>query len=152
MLVNFRPINRYYLCRGNSEGIVRRSYPRFHPARRDLKGQRSLQRHQMCDVMESRREGPFVRHQISPVPKAGPDRVSSAGVRGGENQALRTGSGFCLHERGPRIPPTRADRGRLETERREVLKQPSRPRLSVYLSVSLRALLVTKWKICEQDV
>lgn len=30
------------------------------------------------------RERPFVRHQISPVPKAEPDRVSSAGVRGEE--------------------------------------------------------------------
>lgn len=82
-------------------------------------GQRSLQRHQMCDVMESRSEGPFVRHQISPVPKAGPDRVSSAGVLGSETQALRTGSSFCLHERGPWIPPTRAGRGRLETVWRE---------------------------------
>lgn len=81
----------------------------------------------MCAVMESRREGPFVRHQISPVPKAGPDRVSSAGVRGGETQALRTGSGFCLHERGPWIPPTRADRRRLETGKREAVKQLSRP-------------------------
>ena len=91
----------------------------------------------MCAVMESRREGPFVRHQISPVPKAGLDRVSSAGVRGAETQALRTGSGFCLHERGPWIPPTRAKRGRLETGRREVLKQASCSRLSVYLTVAL---------------
>lgn len=73
-------------------------------------GQRS-QRHQMCRVMESRREGPFVRHQISSVPKAGPDRVSSAGVQGGETQALRTVSSFCLLERAPWIPPTGADRG-----------------------------------------
>lgn len=66
----------------------------------------------MCDVMVIRSEGPFVRHQISLVPKAGPDRVSSAGVLGGETQALRTGSDFCLHERGPWIPPTTAGRGR----------------------------------------
>lgn len=146
MLVNFRPINRFYLCRGNSEGIMRWSYPRFHPARRDLKWQRSLQRHQMCDVMESRREGPFVRHQISPVPKAGPDRVSSASVWGGETQALRTGSGFCLHERDSsnQSRPRTAGDGE---ERGSETALPSR--LSVYLSVSLRALLVTKWKICE---
>ncbi|CAK6961819.1 hypothetical protein EYF80_040520 [Scomber scombrus] len=91
----------------------------FIPSFRNLKGQRSLQRHQMCAVMESRRERPFVRHQISPVPKAGPYRVSSAGLPGGETQTLRTGSGFCLHERSPWIPPTRADRGRQGTGRRE---------------------------------
>lgn len=94
----------------------------------------------MCDVMESRSEGPFVRHQISLVPKAGPDRVSSAGVLGGETQALRTGSDFCLHERGPWIPPTRAGLGRLveSGERGSETAIPSR--LSIYLSVSLCAL------------
>lgn len=94
----------------------------------------------MCDVMESRSEGPFVRHQISLVPKAGPDRVSSAGVLGGETQALRTVSDFCLHDRGPWIPPTRAGRGRLvESGGREVLKQQSRPAcLSTRLSLSVR--------------
>lgn len=34
----------------------------------------------MCAVMESR-EGGGVRHQISPVPKAGTDRVSSSGAK-----------------------------------------------------------------------
>lgn len=72
----------------------------------------------MCAVMESRSEGPFVRHQISPVPKARPDQVSPAGLRGGETRALRSGSGFCLHERGLWISPTRADRGRLQKQGR----------------------------------
>lgn len=111
-----------HLCKWISEGIVRQSYPHLHP-QRNPKAPHSLQRHQMCVVMDSRREGPFARHQISPVPKAGPDRVSSASLWGGETQALCTRSSFCLHEPGPWIPPTRADRGRQETGRREALKQ-----------------------------
>lgn len=83
-------------------GTVRRSYPDFHPVRRGALRDSAPCRGTRCALLwRARREGPFVRHQISPVPKAGPDRVSSAGVRGGEIQTLRTGSGFCLHERVP---------------------------------------------------
>lgn len=91
----------------------------------------------MCAVMEihrKQREGPLARHQISPVPKAEPDRVSSVGLLGGEIQALRTRSGFCLHEHAPWIPPTRAE----QSEGRETEER----RLSA-LSVSLHGAYVT---------
>lgn len=81
-----------------------------------------------------------MRHQISSFPKAGPDRVSSAGLRGGETQAVRTGSGFCLHERGPWIPPTRAGRGigRDGEEKDSDGEQPSCPAcLTTCLSLSV---------------
>lgn len=36
-------------------------------------------------------------------------RDGSSIIIGGETQTLRSGSDFCLHERGPWIPQTRAD-------------------------------------------
>lgn len=75
-----------------------------------------------------------MRHQISPVPKAGSDQVSPLGLRGGETQALRSGSGFCLHERGLWTSPGRADSERQERGRE---KEKSRCLVIVYLSVSV---------------
>ncbi|KAI9544019.1 hypothetical protein NQZ68_005068 [Dissostichus eleginoides] len=78
---------------------------------RNLKGQRSLQRHQMCAVIESRREGPFVRHQISPVPKAGPGSGIISGCTRGRNPSPALDRVSVYTSRGPWIPPTREERG-----------------------------------------
>lgn len=95
--------------------------PPSHPT--GTKGDSAPCRGTRCALLrQSRREGPFVRHQISPVPKAGPDRVSSAGACEGakpEPRALNRVSVYT--SRGRWIPPTGVDRGRLETGRREDL-------------------------------
>ncbi|KAF0023639.1 hypothetical protein F2P81_024269 [Scophthalmus maximus] len=119
-----------------SEGIVRHVLSSPSPPPEEPEG--TALPAEAPDVSCYGERGPFVRHQISPVPKADRDRVSSAGVRGGETQAQCPGSGFCLHERAPWIPPTRAGRGRAgDVGRREAPRDRPPGVLSVPLRVKV---------------
>lgn len=64
---------------------MRRSYPDFHPVRRGLKGQRSLQRHQMCAVMESEERGAFCEASDKPCSQSRPGSGVISGCTRGRN-------------------------------------------------------------------
>lgn len=78
-------------------------------------------------------------------------RDGSSIIIGGETQTLRSGSDFCLHERGPWIPQTRADQRKTrdkEGEKKSELSLLSR--LCLYLSVSLHRAR-RHCEVCETE-
>lgn len=66
-------------------GTVRHSYPDFNPVRRGLEGQCSLQRHQMCAVMESEERGAFCEASDKPCSQSRPGSGVISGRTRGRN-------------------------------------------------------------------
>lgn len=132
-----------------SEGIVRRSYPRFHPPPRGTLRDSAPCRGTRCALLwRAAERGPFVRHQISLFPKPGRIGCHQRVYTGAKPKpcALARVSVYTSVVPGFLQPEQTEDGWRLVGE--GSLKQP------VCLSTCLplwEGLGSTKWKFCPRD-